>query len=313
MTVVLLRHDLSVPADAMPLLRTAAAVYAVGVDPDRLGAKPAPDAAALLAEAGEQPIVLFAAQADEPRVVALRDAGFPVIEPPPGAGLLDAVAVMDRLRSPGGCPWDAQQTHESLRQYLVEETYELLEAIEDGDRVALREELGDVLLQVLFHARVAAEDPDDPFDIDAVAAGLVAKLVGRHPHVFADADPVSHEHLEGRWEELKQAEKRRESIMDGVALGQPAAALAGKVGQRSGRAGVPSDLFPAGSDPAAQLFRLAASARRAGIDPEDELRAAAKRFASNVRAAELAARADGVDPATLEADGWRAYWPASEK
>src|SRR5919198_4050849 len=128
---------------------------------------------------------------------------------PPGAGLLDAAAVMDRLRSPGGCPWDAEQTHESLRQYLVEECYELLEAIEDGDRAALREELGDVLLQVLFHSRVAQESPDDPFSIDDVAAELVAKLVGRHPHVFAGGDPAVRDarSQENRWEQLKQQEK----------------------------------------------------------------------------------------------------------
>ncbi|MDN5920493.1 MAG: nucleoside triphosphate pyrophosphohydrolase, partial [Pseudonocardia sp.] len=104
---------------------------------------------------------------------------------PAGVGLLDAVAVMDRLRSPGGCPWDAEQTHASLLRYLVEECYELHQAIEDGDRTEMREELGDVLLQVLFHSRVAAEADDAPFDIDDVASGLVDKLVGRHPHVFA--------------------------------------------------------------------------------------------------------------------------------
>lgn len=292
----------------MPALRAAHAVYAVGVDADRLGAKPAPDVDELLAEAREQPIVLFAARPEDPHVVALRDAGSRVIgQSVQGAALLDAVEVMDRLRSPGGCPWDGKQTHESLRQYLVEETYELLEAIEEGDRDALREELGDVLLQVLFHARVAAEHPSDPFDLDAVAGELVEKLVGRHPHVFADAPA---EHHERRWEELKQAEKQRESIVDGVALGQPATALAGKLGQRTGRAGIPDDLFPAGTEPAVQLFRLAASARRAGLDPEGELRAVAKRFAADVRAAEQAARAAGVDPATLDADGWRVYWSA---
>lgn len=292
-------------------MRAAEAIYAVEVDADRLRAKPAPNVAELLAEAREQPIVLFAARADDPHVVVLRDAGYPVLGPAPGAGLIDAVRVMDQLHSPGGCPWDAKQTHESLRRYLIEETYELLEAIEEGDRAALREELGDVLLQVLFHARVAAEHPSDPFDIDVVAAELVSKLVGRHPHIFAGADRVATaEHQQARWEELKQAEKRRESITDGVALGQPAAALAGKLGQRSGRVGIPADLFPAGPEPAAQLFRLAAEASRAGQDPEGELRAVAKRFAADVRAAERAARADGADPARLDADGWRAYWPA---
>lgn len=225
--------------------------------------------------------------------------------------LLDAVRVMDRLRSPGGCPWDAAQTHDSLRQYLVEETYELLEAIETGDRGALREELGDVLLQVLFHARLAMEDSTDPFDIDDVASELVDKLVGRHPHVFADGDAVhSPDHQQQRWEELKRTEKRRESVLDGVALGQPATALAGKLGQRTGRAGVPLDLFPDGGGAGEQLFRVAAAARRSDVDPEGELRGVAKEFDKCVRAAESAARADGVEPATLDADGWRCYWQA---
>jgi XTP/dITP diphosphohydrolase len=311
-TVVLLPHpDAGVPPAALPFLRGARAVYASGLDgdlTDLLGAKPAPDAATLAAESAEGPLVLFASDARDAAVLALHDAR--IIGQPAGVRLVEAARVMDRLRSPGGCPWDAAQTHESLRQYLVEETYELLEAIEEGDRPAFREELGDVLLQVLFHSRVAAEHADDPFDIDEVAGDLVAKLVGRHPHVFADADRIhTAEHQEVKWEELKQAEKRRQSIVDGVALGQPAAAFAGKLGQRSGRAGIPLDLFPAGSDVATQLFHLAATAKRAGVDPEGELRAVAKRFAADVRAAEANARAAGVDPTTLEADGWRAYWP----
>lgn len=311
MTVVLLSHaGVGVPPAAVPLVRAARALYTSEVDPGRLGATPAPEVPDLLAEAVEHPIVLFAARVDDPRVRALRDTGSRVFGPPPGTGLLRAAWVMDRLRSPGGCPWDAEQTHESLRQYLVEETYELLDAIEQDDRAALREELGDVLLQVLFHARLAAEHPGDPFDVDTVADELVAKLVGRHPHVFAGAEKVATAaHQELKWEELKQAEKQRESIVDGVALGQPAAALAGKLGQRTGRAGIPAELFPAGSGPAARLFRLAAEARRAGMDPEGELRAVAKRFAADVRAAERAARADGADPAVLDADGWRGYWP----
>lgn len=125
----------------------------------------------------------------------------------PGARLLDVVAVMDRLRSPGGCPWDAKQTHESLAPYLLEEAQEAVEAIESGDRVHLAEELGDVLLQVAFHARVGQEDPEAPFDIDDVAAGLVAKLVRRHPHVFADADAATPEAVEAQWAEIKAAEK----------------------------------------------------------------------------------------------------------
>jgi XTP/dITP diphosphohydrolase len=303
--VVLVRGD-HLPGAALAALREADAVY-VGSDVDSaaFGVEQAPNVDKLLTGF----VVLIAGSPTEPGAAAMLAAGARLVETPAPA-LVDAAEVMDRLRSPGGCPWDAVQTHESLRQYLVEETYELLEAIEEGDRAALREELGDVLLQVLFHARVAAEHADDPFGIDDVARDLVEKLVGRHPHVFADADKIhTAEHQEVKWEELKQAEKRRLSIVDGVALGQPAIALAGKLGQRSGRAGVPVDLFPAGSEPAAQLFRVAAEARRSGTEPEGELRALAKQFALDVRAAEAAAREAGLEPSTLEADGWRRFWP----
>jgi XTP/dITP diphosphohydrolase len=219
---------------------------------------------------------------------------------------------MDRLRSPGGCPWDAEQTHESLLQYLIEECYELYQAIEDGDRVAIREELGDVLLQVLFHARVAEEAGVLPFTIDDVAADLVAKLVGRHPHVFAGSERIdTAERQERRWEELKRAEKQRESSVDGVPLGQPAVALAAKLTSRTARAHLPADLLPAGASVGEQLFALAAKAKLAGVDPEAELRTAARRFADQVRAAERAAVADGADPHALDAAGWRRYWPAA--
>lgn len=127
----------------------------------------------------------------------------------PGARLLDVVAVMDRLRSPGGCPWDAQQTHESLLPYLAEESGEYTEAVRSGDRAHMAEELGDVLLQVAFHARVAEEDADQPFGIDDVAAGLVEKLVRRHPHVFADVEASTPEEVAANWERIKAEEKAR--------------------------------------------------------------------------------------------------------
>ncbi|KAA2255667.1 MazG family protein [Solihabitans fulvus] len=314
----------------MPFLIGASGVFASAELPRDvwtvLGAKdwlPPPD---ILVKMGTGiPVVLVTSDLAEPTSVALVAAGAPVLETPEPAGsrLLDAVAVMDRLRSPGGCPWDAEQTHDSLRQYLVEETFELLEAIEDGDRAAIREELGDVLLQVLFHARVAAEDGGDPFTVDDVAAELVAKLVGRHPHVFQgnDAglnaasteqrassgvrDAASQAH---RWEELKQIEKRRESSVDGVALGQPAVALAAKLTQRVGRAGFPVDLLPDGTDTGSTLFAVAALAKLAGEDPEAELRAVSRRFADAVRAAERAARDAALDPAKLTAQEWRQFY-----
>lgn len=220
---------------------------------------------------------------------------------PDGAALLDTVAVMDRLRSPGGCPWDAEQTHESLMPYLVEETYELYQALEDGDRDAVREELGDVLLQVLFHARVAAERD---FDIDAVASDLVGKLVTRHPHVFAGEVVDSTDHQQVRWEELKRSEKQRNSCLDGVALAQPAVALAAKLVSRALKAGLPVDLLPADD----QLFAVAARAKVDGRDPEAELRTAARAFDDTVRATEAAARAAGLDPLRLTPEQWRAHW-----
>ncbi|MGW0520618.1 MazG family protein [Crossiella sp. NPDC003009] len=314
--VVLLSERLGavLPLAAVPVLRTAAEVYA---DPAELGFPAPPAIAELLAEAERGPVVLLTLDAEGPAAAALVRAGAKLIGTPEprGAGLVEAAQVMHRLRSPGGCPWDAEQTHDSLRQYLVEETYELLEAIEDGDRAALREELGDVLLQVLFHARVAEEDAADPFTIDEVATELVTKLVGRHPHVFAeDGDPAvrdSHTQQQ-RWEELKQAEKRRESAVDGVALGQPAVSLAAKLAQRAGRARVPVDLLPAGADTGSGLFALAAKAKLAGADPESELRAVARGFAVTLRAAEAAARTAGVDPATLDAAGWHRFWPTEQ-
>ncbi len=125
----------------------------------------------------------------------------------PGAPLLDLVAVMDRLRSPGGCPWDAEQTHESLLPYLAEESQEYAEAVTSGDRRHMAEELGDVLLQVVFHARVAEEHPEMPFDIDDVAGGLIEKLVRRHPHVFADVEAHTAEEVAANWQRIKAEEK----------------------------------------------------------------------------------------------------------
>ncbi|MDN5857298.1 MAG: MazG family protein [Pseudonocardia sp.] len=233
-----------------------------------------------------------------------------VLTSAPGAALLDAVAVMDRLRSPGGCPWDAEQTPASLLQYLVEECYELYQAIEDGNRADVREELGDVLLQVLFHARIAAEDATDPFGIDEVARELVTKLVDRHPHVFAGTERMATAaQQEAHWDELKRTQKRRDSSVDGVPLGQPAVALAAKLTSRTARAGLPAELLPGGAGVGEQLFAVAAAAKLAGIDPEAELRGAARRFAAQVRAAGEAARADGLDPGALDADAWKRYWP----
>jgi XTP/dITP diphosphohydrolase len=205
---------------------------------------------------------------------------------PPGARLLDVVAVMDRLRSPGGCPWDAEQTHQTLAPYLLEESYELLEAIEEDDLAHLREELGDVLLQVAFHARLVEERPEpERWSIDDVAADLVAKLVRRHPHVFAEREVAGAAEVAANWEEIKAAEKRRESVTEGVPLGQPALALAAKLQRRAQKAGL--DVAPpTGDDLGARLFALAGEAVAAGVEPEAALRATARAYRDAVRATE---------------------------
>jgi XTP/dITP diphosphohydrolase len=211
----------------------------------------------------------------------------------PGGRLLDLVAVMDRLRSPGGCPWDAEQNHQSLAPYLLEESYELLEAIELDDLAHLREELGDVLLQVAFHARLAEERPGpEHFSIDDVAADLVAKLIRRHPHVFAGREVASAADPAANWEAIKAAEKRRESVTDGVPLGQPALALAAKLRRRAQKAGVEVTL-PAGDDLGARLFALVGEAVAAGEEPEAALRATARAYRDAVRAAEGIPAANG--------------------
>jgi XTP/dITP diphosphohydrolase len=243
------------------------------------------------------------------RPTAVPDAAGTVREP--GAGVRRLVRVMDTLRSPGGCPWDAEQTHESLVPYVLEEAHEVAEAIEAGDRAGMREELGDVLLQVVFHARLAQEHPTDPFDLDDVADGLTAKLVRRHPHVFdrpqdadapADAaDPAVDVHV--RWEEIKRAEKSRTSVLDGIPLGQGALARTQKVLVRARRSGLavdvegvaarhtadvghPADAVPddaAAADLGVRLLRLAAEAADRGVDAEAALRAALRTVEATVR------------------------------
>jgi XTP/dITP diphosphohydrolase len=195
-----------------------------------------------------------------------------------------AVKVMDRLRSPGGCPWDAEQTHESLARYLVEETYEVLEAIETGDRALLREELGDLLLQILFHARIAEEEPD-PYSIEDVAGDLVDKLIRRHPHVYAAAAAPDAAAVNETWERQKIAEKGRTSAVDGVPLAQPALALAAKLVARAGRAGL--DVAPQTEDEIGErLFAVVRDAVAAGVDPEGALRHTTRAYRAAIVSAE---------------------------
>ena len=205
----------------------------------------------------------------------------------PGARLLDLVAVMDRLRSPGGCPWDREQTHRSLATYLLEEAYETLEAIET-DPAHLREELGDLLLQVMFHARIAEEQDEGAYSIDDVAGGIVAKLISRHPHVFGGDEAPDAAWVEGRWEELKREEKGRTSALDGIPLALPALSLAAKTIKRATAAGVAPGVPPvdAAATVAELLLAVVDRAHNDGLDPEQELRDAVRRYADAVRSRE---------------------------
>jgi XTP/dITP diphosphohydrolase len=245
----------------------------------------------------------------------------------PGAGLLELMAVMARLRRE--CPWDAQQTHESLAPHLLEESYEALDALETGDPDAVREELGDVLLQVYFHAEVASERDDGTgYTIDDVADGIAAKLIRRHPHVFGDVSVTGPDEVKLNWDAIKAAEREAKSgvpgsVLDGVPFGQPALALAAQLQRRAERGGVPPELadldaptadenpltadenprtadenpraeaedgVPRPSPLGAELFALVTRARAAGLDPELELRAAARAYRERVLAWEQARR-----------------------
>ncbi|UFU03823.1 MazG family protein [Ruania suaedae] len=236
----------------------------------------------------------------EPEAASADSSGSP---DSPGLGaLIEAVATMDRLRSPGGCPWDAEQTHASLAPYAVEEAHELAEAAESGDREHLIEELGDVLLQVLFHARIGSEGSlGEPFDIDDVARRLVAKLTARHPHVFTGGTAGSAGDEGGgrltaadvnqQWDRLKADEKQRESVLEGIPVSMPALARTQKVLRRAARAGlaVPEP----GEDVGGRLQAAVEAAEERGLDAEAALRAQLRVIEDGVRAAESAAAAEG--------------------
>ena len=267
--------------------------------------------AARPAHAGDDAPVLLSSDANHPMVQARLAAGEQLIsapEPQRGERLIDAVALMDKLRTNG--PWESEQTHDSLRRYLLEETYELFDAVRGGNADELREELGDVLLQVLFHARIAEDAPQHPFTIDDVADSLLRKLANRVPGVLA-GESVSLEEQIAQWDERKAAEKSRGSSLDGVPTGQPALALAHKVISRVTEAGLPDDLIP----PALTSVTVSAQA-----DAETVLRAEVLEFMDAVRLAEksIAAARRGsdvpeeLDVAPLDSiaeEEWRTYLP----
>ncbi|WP_083663036.1 nucleoside triphosphate pyrophosphohydrolase [Mycobacterium sp. IS-2888] len=264
-------------------------------------------------DTGEDAPVLLSSDPDHPAVTARLAAGARLIsapDTPRGERLVDAVAMMDKLRTAG--PWESEQTHDSLRRFLLEETYELLDAVRSGNADQLREELGDVLLQVLFHARIAEDAPQHSFTIDDVAVTLMRKLGNRVPGVLA-GQSISLEDQLAQWEERKAAEKPRNSVMDDVHTGQPSLALAQKVIQRAEKAGFPADLIPAA---------ITAIEVSAGIDAESSLRTAVLEFVDTVRAVEKSIattrRGDSVpeefDVAPLgeiSDEEWRAHWPVA--
>lgn len=205
--------------------------------------------------------------------------------------LLRLLEVMDRLRSPGGCPWDAEQTHQSLVKYLLEESYEFVDAVDEDDRQAMREELGDILLQVYFHSRIAQEHPTNPFSIEDVAEGIADKLIRRHPHVFGDVEVSGTDEVLANWEQLKAAEKNRKSATDGVALAQPALPLITKLIYRAEKNGIKLDLPTADLNNVVSgevaigdaLVAAVVAAIQQGIEPEDLLRSRARDIAAEIK------------------------------
>ena len=213
-----------------------------------------------------------------------------------GEALLELVAVMDRLRSPGGCPWDAEQTHQSLVEYLIEETYEAIEAIDTNDDVAMREELGDLPLQVAFHSRIG-EEATNPWNIDDVARGITEKLISRHDYVFGDATIGDAAESERAWQLKKAAEKGRSSVTDGVPMAMPSLVLAAKLIRRAQRGGVEIECAPPERTAQAEravettanehefgqlLFALVAAGERHGLDADACLRKAIRDFRDQV-------------------------------
>ena len=249
--------------------------------------------------------VLLSSDPDHADVTARVAAGEQVITAPaprPGDRLVDAVEIMDRLRTSG--PWESEQTHDSLRRYLLEETYELFDAVHGGDAHEVRDELGDVLLQVLFHARIAQEAPHNSFTIDDVSDALVRKLVNRVPTVLA-GEPITLADQLAQWEQRKALERASEvgrSCVDGIPTGQPALALAQKVIARATANGMPAELIPE------TVTSVMLDADR---DTENELRTAVLEFMDAVRSAERAIavhRTSAEMDSPVTADEWRRVW-----
>ena len=237
-------------------------------------------------------------------------------EKPFSDGVAAIFEVVHRLRAPDGCPWDREQTHESLRPYLLEETYELLEAIDSGDEAKMMEELGDLLLQVAMHAEIAAQE--GRFDAAKVSAAVAAKMVKRHPHVFGDTSVASADDVLRNWEHQKMRESREagseESVVDRVPETLPALAWTLGLQKRAARVGFDFASAPAASESVAEearelaaeadrdrafeeigdlLFAMVSLARTLKVNPEDALRVAGQRFRKRFAAAEASLRREG--------------------
>ncbi len=212
----------------------------------------------------------------------------PLVPTTPHPELDELIAVLEKLRAPGGCVWDREQTHASLVQYLVEETFELVDAIEAGDRDELIEELGDVLYQVIFHADIAAEAGE--FTLEDVAAHMRQKMVARHPHVFGDATASTPDDVVATWEKVKAVEKaHRTSVLEGIPQGMPSLALADKTLGRAAKVGVVREAAVIPSTEAElgeELLAMVVAAKVAGLDAERALREALRTLQEDVRNAE---------------------------
>ena len=247
-----------------------------------------------------------------------------------GARLLDLVRVMARLRGPGGCPWDHEQTHRTLARHLLEETHEVLDAIDADDPDRLRDELGDVLLQVVFHAQMAAEE--GTFDVDDVAQATVEKLIRRHPHVFGEVHVSGADEVLVNWEQIKAEETGEQPVEDDIPPTLPALARASKVQRRAAGWGFDwrttdgamaklreevEELAAASTPEESEeelgdvLFAAAAVARRLGVDPESALRRTTTKFAGRYERLLARARREGVDLAGLGEHELLAYFRRS--
>lgn len=301
-----------------------------------LDAYPAEHAVRVLRELGassERIVTVPLAEIDREAWSYLDTLYVPALRPEADVRRFDGLlAIVRRLHAADGCPWDREQTHESLRHHLVEESYEVLEAIDSGDPDALREELGDLLLQVLMHAGVA--ERSETFSFEDVSEGIARKLVRRHPHVFAGAPGDTAEEVFSNWEQIKKAEKARDSVLDGVPLSMPALAASQTLQGRARRAGfdwpdiriplaklveeieelaLAADAAERESEFGDVAMVLAGIGQRMGIDAEQALRGANRRFRVRFAIVEQLAREREIDLLAASVDEVVGLWSEAKR